>query len=518
MIQRTVESLIARYGDAYKWYATGTVMLGCIATVLSATMVNVALPDIMGEFGMGQDKVQWLSTAFLASMTATMLVTAWSIATFGPCLVYSAVLMTFVIGSVLGGLSTSDDMLIVARVIQGSAAGLVQPVAMLIIFRAFPPHQRGMAMGIYGIGVVLAPAVGPTLGGMLIDNYSWRYVFFLPPPFCIVGFLLAPAFLPGRSGERPQPFDWLGFLLLSVSLASFLAALANGQRKGWDSDFVTWGFLLAAGCAVAFVVQERRVRSPILALNVFYNFRFAAASAVAFSVGMGLFGSTYLIPLFVQTIQAYMPTESGLLLMPAGIALGVVFPLAGRLSDFMPAHLLIMFGLFLFGLSSYLVSAVDTSTCFWDLACWVAIGRIGLGSIMPALNAGALRVLNSTQVGQGAGIINFVRQLGGAVGVCMLSVYLERHTALWASEFNALQTGVHGAAEALDIVALLLSKAGIVDNVSVAVRTDEAYRFFSQIISAQASVMGFRESFLLVAVIFLVTLIPAWLMRSERKR
>jgi EmrB/QacA subfamily drug resistance transporter len=514
----TTEQLVERYGDSYKWYATATVMVGTIAMVLSATIVNVALPDIMGEFGMGQDKVQWLSTAFLASMTATMLATAWATASFGRRTTYSLALLVFILGSILGGFSPNDDVLIFARALQGAAAGLVQPLAMVVIFQAFPANRRGMAMGIFGVGVILAPALGPTLGGMLIDNYSWRYVFFLGPPFCVGGIFLAQFFLATESADHVTPFDWLGFISLSTSIASFLTALSNGQRMGWDSDLVTGSFLLALFSTASFIWQELRTPSPIVALRLYLNPRFLAASAVAFILGLGLFGSTYLIPLFVQTVQGYTPTESGLLLMPAGIALGCIFPLAGRLSDHIAPHVLILIGLFLFGLSSFLMTDVDTSTDFWTFAGWIVVGRVGLGFILPSLNSGALRVLDHSLVSQGAGTINFVRQLGGAVGVSLLSVYLERMTTLYSSEFNDLQTGGHAAADTLDLIASLLLRAGVFDNINFAMRTNEAYLFFSRMITAQASVLGFRECFLFVSMVFFAAVIPAWFMRPGRTK
>ncbi|CCG42227.1 DHA2 family efflux MFS transporter permease subunit [Magnetospirillum molischianum] len=512
----SAEDLAEHYGPRYKWYVTGTVMLGTSAMVLSATIVNVALPDIMGEFGMGQDKAQWLSTAFLAAMTATMLVTAWAIGRFGTRSTYIAALVVFSASSILGGLSPNGDVLILARTLQGAAAGLVQPLAMVVIFRAFPPSERGTAMGIYGVGVILAPALGPTLGGMLIDNYTWRDVFYLGPPFCFAGILLAPTFLATRPAGRPVAFDIVGFALLSVAIAALLTSMANGQRQGWDSPLVTGGFVVTALGTLGFIWHENRTQTPILSLGVYLNPRFAAASAVAFILGLGLYGSTYLVPLFVQTVQGYTPTESGLLLMPAGLALGVVFPLAGRLSDRLPPYVLILSGLALFGVSSALMSAADTSTDFWVFAGWVVVGRIGLGLILPSLNVGALRVLDPALVSQGAGAINFMRQLGGAVGVGALSVALERQTALHADAFNALQTGGPAATETLNRLAVLMARAGIPDSPLLSLHSLEAYRFLSSMIAAQASVMGFRDSFLLVGVIFFVALVPAWLMRPRR--
>jgi len=510
--QVTAEELAARYGGAYKWYVSLTVLMGLIAMIASATIVNVAMPDIMGEFGMGQDQVQWLSTAFLASMTAAMLAATWAVKAFGSRGAYNISLIAFVIGSLLGAFSTNDIILIVARIIQGAAAGLAQPLGMVAMFQVFPPNRRGSAMGLYGMGVILAPALGPTVGGMLVDNYSWHYVFFLGLPFCAAGLVLSSMFLGTATESKRPPFDWLGFILLSVSTATFLAGLSNGQRMGWDSAFVQGAFCLAAVTMCAFVVQERRTATPLLALDVYYNSRFVAASVVGFILGMGVYGSTYLVPLFVQTIQGYTPTESGLLLMPAGIALGLVFPLAGRLSDRFPPYLLIFVGMALFAVSSYLMSYVDTDIAFWTFAWYVVIGRIGLGFILPSLNSGALRVLDHHLISDGAGAINFIRQLGGAIGVDVLSVYLERETTFYAHELNAMQTGGHAASTLMHQLAVALDRAGVAGHVAA----EEGKRFLSHMIAAQANVMGFRESFLFVAIIFFVALFPTWYMRVKQ--
>ena len=209
---------------------------------------------------------------------------------------------------------------------------------------------------------------------------------------------------------------------------------------------------------------------PVMDLDVYLNPRFVAASVVAFMLGVGLFSSTYLVPLFVQTVQGYTPTASGLLLAPAGVVLGFVQPLGGRLSDRFPARVLIMIGIVFFGVSNFLMTDADTSTPFWRFAMWVTVGRVGMGLIMPALNSGALRVLDPRLVSHGAGAINFVRQLGGAVGVGLLSVYLERETTTYASEFNAMQTGGADAAQTLGRIAGALARAGLPDNPHVGAR------------------------------------------------
>jgi MFS transporter, DHA2 family, multidrug resistance protein len=230
------EALFAQYGPSYRWLATGAAMIAAISVILSATIVNVAIPAVMGAFGIDQTKAQWLSTGFLAAMTTTMLLTHWAEQALGQRGTITGALVLFIAGSVLGGIAPNEDVLIAARVIQGAAAGIVQPMAMIIIFQVFPPERRGAAMGVFGIGVVLAPALGPWVGGLLMDSFDWRYVFYLGLPFAALGGVLANVFLPGREASGPRPgFDWLGLALVTVSLTALLSAFAGGQRAGWSS-------------------------------------------------------------------------------------------------------------------------------------------------------------------------------------------------------------------------------------------------------------------------------------------
>ena len=250
-------------------------------------------------------------------------------------------------------------------------------------------------------------------------------------------------------------------------------------------------------------------------LEVYLNPRFVAASVVAFMLGVGLFSSTYLIPLFVQTVQGYTPTASGLLLAPAGVVLGFIQPLGGRLSDRFSARILIGVGIVFFGVSNFLMTDADTSTPFWRFAMWVVVGRAGMGLIMPALNSGALRVLDQRLVSHGAGAINFVRQLGGAVGVGALSGLPRARDDHLRQRIQRDADRAAGA-ETLGRIAAALARAGLPDNPHVGARALEAHRFLSRMIEAQASVMGFHENFLLVAAGFVVVLVPTYFMRPRR--
>jgi EmrB/QacA subfamily drug resistance transporter len=369
-----LDALFARFGPRYRWYAAGTMMLGTFSMVLATTIVNVVLPQIMQTFGMSQDTVQWTSTGFLAAMAGTMLMTAWCVRRFGQRATYVAALLLFVAASVTGGLATRTDVLIASRIAQGAVGGLIQPLAMITIFSVFPANFRGRAMSLYGFGVVLAPAIGPAVGGLLAEFFSWRAVFFMPVPFCVLGVLLAPAFIPGRDAAQPRPaFDWPGMVLLGVFLALVLFGLNESHRSGFDSAITLAPLILALVAAVGFVRWELRHPAALLDPGVFRNRRFAAASVVAFAYGLGLYGSTYLVPLFVQSVARYTPSEAGALLTPAGVTLAVVLPLAGWTADRFEARYVVAAGLALFALSSALFAAAEPFTAFATLAVWLAL-------------------------------------------------------------------------------------------------------------------------------------------------
>jgi MFS transporter, DHA2 family, multidrug resistance protein len=486
-----IEELFDRYGPAYRWLATGTVMVAAVAVVLSTTIVNVAIPGVMGTFGISQVDAQWISTGFLAAMTATMLLADWANRAFGQRLSMIAALVLFAAGSVLGGIAPNETVLTIARVIHGAAAGIVQPLAMVLLFQVFPPDQRGAAMGIFGIGVVLAPALGPWIGGILIDAFNWRYVFYLGLPFAAIGIVLSSLFLPVRAEKGPRPgFDWTGIALLCIFLGVFLNALTNGQREGWASDAILMQFAIAATSAVAFVVWEIKTSKPMLDMRLFAQLPFASACLVGFIMGAGLFGSTYLVPLFVQTIQGFTPTQAGLLLMPSGFVLVVVFPIAGRMSDRLPAGWLIGAGLAVFAFSSYLTADIDINTTFWTLA-WLTV------------------------LSQGSGAINFIRQLGGAFGVNLLAVFLERRTVMHADAFAATQTSDNGATMSfLGQVAGMVKAAGLPDFQQL----PAAASFLAQTIFIQANTAAFQDGFIVVTIVFVLALLPTWLLHRAEAR
>ena len=509
MPSETTEVLAARYGPRYRWYATVTVMLGTISAVLTTTTVNVAIPDIMGAFGIGQDRAQWLSTGALAAMTVGMLLNAWLISRYGQRRTFIASLCIFMVALVAAGAAPNETVLIGCRIVQGAIAGILQPLSMYTLFRVFPPHQRGTAMGFFGISVILGPALGPTLGGVMIEHFNWRYIFYVAVPVAALAVLLGSMFMPEREEDARSRFDWTGFALLTISLACLLTALSSGQREGWHSDYIVGLFIVAGVGAAGFLAWELHTPQPLVNLRVLANGQFTSAAVVACLFGVGLFGSTYLVPLFVQTVQGYTPYASGLLLMPGGLVLGLFMPISGLLSDRVPARGLVVSGLLCFIVSSYWLAHIDVNSPFWTVAGSVVVSRIGLALIKPSLNVTALRALRPELLGQGAGMINFARQLGGAFGVNLLSVTLDRRTLFHSDLFTSTQTaGNTATAELLRSLEMLLAQAGVAADIQSAA----ALHFLGRVVHAQAYTMGFRDSFMLVAVIFTIGLIPAWIM------
>ncbi|MGZ5912148.1 MAG: DHA2 family efflux MFS transporter permease subunit [Reyranella sp.] len=513
---QTAQVLTERYGPSYRWLVTITGMVGVVSMVLAMTTVNVAVPDVMGAFGIGQDQAQWMSSAYMATMTAGMLINAWLTGVLGERRTFVGALCFFSVGALLGGTAPTEDSLIFARVLQGFSAGIAQPLVMATIFTVFPAERRGMAMGVFGLGVVFAPAIGPTLGGLMIEYFSWRYVFFISLPFCLIAAVMGLMFMPTRPiPSRIPPFDWLGFALLCTGLFGLMTGIADGQREGWSSDVIVLRLVIGAMAGVAFVLWELHTPRALLDVRIFANLEFSAAALIAFIFGAGLMGSTYIMPVFVQTVIGFTPLLAGLMMMPSGIMLAFIFPLAGRLADAMPGSTMIIFGLLLFTAGFALMTTADIDTTFWTLVGMVMVSRLGLGSINPSLNSSSLKALPADKVRQGAGVANFMRQLGGAFGINLMVAFFEVRTRFHADALTATQDwGNRTTQRLLQLVEELMQRSGLPYQQQKA----GAYEYLSGMLHAEAQMMAFSDTFIVVGVVALLALIPAaMLSRSQRK-
>jgi EmrB/QacA subfamily drug resistance transporter len=505
-----VDALLARHGPNFRWYVTVAAITGSVSMVLSATIVNVAIPSVMGSYGIGQDRAQWLATAFIATMVASQLLSAWLVRALGERLAFLIINFVFLCGIAITVTSQSFELVIFGRVLQGFAAGTVQPMTMALIFRIFPPQRRGMAMGVYGMGIQLAPMLGPMLGGFVIDALSWREIFLVPVPFCLVATVLGIMFLPGGLRVRDLPkFDWPSFVLLCTSIIFLLTAGANGQRLGWTSDTLILTALTALVAGAVFVWLQLRSPAPLLDFSLFRNAQFASAVTVSFVFGIGNFASNYIIPVFVQQIQGFTPSLSGLLLLPAGALVISATPLFGRLADRFPAHLMVMVGISLFACGNFLMSAADVNTSFWTFAFYVIVARFGMALIMPSLSSSALRALTPEQLNKGSGTVNFCRQFGGAFGISALVVFSEHRIQFHGEALTATQTAANGTSrEMLGQVGAIMNEAGVPE----AFQDSGALYYLGKVIEAQARTMGYQDGFIMISIVFVLALIPAWVL------
>jgi len=489
-------------------------MLGAMTMVLSATMVNVAVPSIMGAYGVGQDMAQWAATAFVATMVASQLLNSWMVSAFGQRLAYTLTLIIFSIGSAVCAVSISIEMLIVGRIMQGFSAGIIQPLVMATIILVFPPERRGFAMGLYGMGVTLSPSLGPLVGGFTIDALSWRHIFLVPMPLVAISFAMGVVFMPSKKFSRRLPaFDWTGYVLLATGLICLMTGIGNGHRWGWGSDGILGLFTIGIIAATAFVYWQAHANAPLLDLSFFLNPRFAAAMVIAFVFGAGNFATNYAIPVFAQTIQGFTPTKAGMVLMPAGLLLMMMIPFAGKLADRVPPHYPIMTGVALFALATYLMSGGDVNTPFVMVALFAVFSRLGLGLVMPNMGAAAMRGIPPDQINKAAGAYNFTRQLGGAFGINLVVVVMEYRTAYHADALAATQTSANSLTrEMLGKVKRLLSESGLPDSASQA----GAYDFLSAVIHTQAQTFGFQDAFLVISMVFIAALIPAWMLKRTK--
>jgi EmrB/QacA subfamily drug resistance transporter len=460
----SLADLQSRYGTRHRWLMLTTVMIGSMAAIMSSTIMNVGIPDMSLQFGISQELAQWVSSSFMVAMTVSMLTTPWLLARFGYRTTYMGCMLLLLSAGIAGGLSTDYNLVLGARVIEGLAAGVVQPIPAIIILRAFDTSEQGRANSFFGMGVVLAPALGPSIGGLLVDWMSWRALFFMVVPFCLISLWMAMRFVPttapgGVSANHGKPSLDLGGLTLATGGT---LCLLNGLVILHSGDMVrSLTLICAAGlCAMGFVmwqrVQTQNEGKPLMNLSLFAHRPFAMGTTVAFIYGIALFGSTYLLPLYLQLGLGLSPSYVGTLLLPSGLMLAFTIAIVGRYSSTHPTHLMVSFGLVLLALSFALMLTVNLQTGLWVLVAFAILGRIGLGFILPSLNIGAMRGMDGSLIPQGASVINFLRMLGGAAGVNLCGILLEWRLAVHGDSLKKTATSVTRLA-AFDEVFLMLA-------------------------------------------------------------
>jgi len=494
---------------ARPWLVAPTVGLAAFMEVLDISIANVALQHIAGDLAASAEESTWVLTSYLVANAIVLPMSGWLAAAIGRRKYFLGCIVGFSATSLLCGLAPSLPLLIAARALQGVTGGGLQPNAQAILADAFPPHKRGQAFAVYGIAVVFAPAIGPTLGGWITDNLSWRWVFLLNVPVGILLSVLAARVIvepPDRVAalktrfKHGLRFDYVGFAFLVVGMCALQVVLDKGQEDDWwSSRFITSLAITAALALGAFVVWELRRPDPIVDLRLFKNRNFAIGNMLMFMVGFVLLSSTVLLPLFVQSQLGYTATEAGMVISPGGFAVMAMMPVVGILVGRTDSRWLIAFGLVTTALSLFNMTRFDT-TVDYATVVWARIYQsVGLAFLFIPVNTIAFLGLPPGKNNDASAIINMMRNLGGSFGIAIATTVLARRQQVHQ---NVLVGHVTPWSPQYDSTIQALQKAYLVGTANAADALHQAQAQLYAMVQRQAAMLSYIDAFLLLAVIF----------------
>jgi DHA2 family multidrug resistance protein len=498
----------------YQWAVLWVVMLGTFMSVLDSSIVNVSLPTMMGDFGVDVDDIEWVATGYMLAFATLMPLTGWLRDHIGGKRLYSASLMVFVLGSVACGLSWNMPSMITARVFQALGGGAIVPTGMAMISDVFPPRERGKAMGIWGMGLLVAPALGPTLGGWMTHHMGWRSIFWVNVPVGAVGLLMAMAMLrpdpPHPEGRRS--FDFWGFLFFSSFLVAFLLGLSNGESKGWHSPYIytCWG-ISAFGLA-AFLVVESLVKDQIIDLSLFKSPVFSICILVSVVRSVALFGGLFLLPVFVQRVQGLDAVDAGLLMLPGSILMAILMPFAGSLADKVGARWPAVVGMICLVVFMYMYRNIDVNTSRWGIILPTMVRSLGMPLLMAPIMAALLNAVPTRKGAQASSINAIAQQVGGSLGISLLTSVLTHRTHFHLADMGEVMSGSSPVLRgSLAGLAQRAHELGLTHAQSQAVASGALAGHVAQ----SASVAGFQDAFLVATAIVLVALFTAFFLPDK---
>jgi EmrB/QacA subfamily drug resistance transporter len=419
---------------------------GMFMSILDVSIVNVAIATIQSDFGGSTADVAWVTTAYSLVLGVVVPASAWLGDRFGLDRVYMIALAGFALGSALCGLAWSLNSLIAFRVIQAIPGGLLPAVTLTMVYRIVPRHKIGTAMGMYGLGIVFAPAIGPTLGGYLVEYLSWRLVFYINVPVGVLGLVAAAAALPKFSRAPTRPFDVWGFVTAAAGLVALLLAFSEGQSWGWTSYrvliLIVGGLLLLA----LFVTIELEVDHPLLNMKVFHSAAYTTSLIVMSVVMTGMFATLFYIPLFLQAGQGYQALDTGLLILPQALVMGFLMPITGRLYDKIGPRWLVVSGLLVAAFGSYGLARINPDMTREEVVMWTCIRAAGVGLAMMPIMTGGLASLSPDQTNSGSAINTVVQRVSAALGLAALTALATAQQAQLAQGRADLLRGTGQAA------------------------------------------------------------------------
>lgn len=417
-----------------KWLITITVMLPTIMEIVDTSVANVALPHMQGSLNAGTDEITWVLTSYLVSNAIVLPMTGWLSRVFGRKRFLLTCITVFTIASFLCGASPNLATLIIFRIIQGAAGGALIPSSQAILLETFPPHERGMANAIFGIGAMFGPIIGPALGGWITDNLNWRWIFYINIPIGIIAVIMATAFIfdPPYLKRARVAIDWWGLALLTIGLGALQIVLDKGQQDDWfNSSFIITCSIASAVALLALVYVELRHEHPIINLRLFKDISFSAGNLIMFIVGFCLYSSIMLIPLFLQTLMGYDATLAGMVLAPGGVATLITMPFVGVVISKYDGRKVVLAGLLIGALSMYIMHGFTLEASYWDFVWPRVVLGVGLAMIFVPLTTVTLATIAKEEMGNATGMFNLLRNIGGSVGIALAATMLARDTQFY---------------------------------------------------------------------------------------
>jgi DHA2 family multidrug resistance protein len=497
------------------WLIAFSVMLATFMEVLDTSVANVSLPHIAGTLSASNHEATWVLTSYLVSNAIILPATAWFGGFFGRKRFLILCIMLFTVSSAFCGLANSLGFLIFARVMQGLGGGALQPISQAVLLESFPKEKRGIAMAVFSLGVIVAPIIGPTVGGWITDNYSWRWIFLINLPIGIWAVFMARAFIedpPYIKKNRALSIDYLGFSLMAIGLGLLQVVLDKGQEVDWfAASWIGWATATIVISLTSFVVWELRAPHPVVDLRVLKDRNFATGVCIITMIGAVLYSTTALLPLFLQTLMNYTAMLSGLVISPRGIGAFLTAAVIGRLIGFIDGRIFIAFGLALLGITCYQLGNIDLQIGMWNII-WPIIGTgIGISAIFVPLTTLTVGTLHKEDMGNATGIFNLMRNIGGSVGIAITTTMLARlsqvHQAILVGHLTPYDPAYQITFQ--KIHGLLAHAGGGMTN-------PLAYGLIYQELIRQSTLMAFVDNFRGVGLVCLVCIPTVFLFKKVR--
>ncbi|MBV8252159.1 MAG: DHA2 family efflux MFS transporter permease subunit [Chitinophaga sp.] len=513
------ESLI-EYGSR-RVIITITAIFCALLEIVDTTIVNVALNDMRGNMGATMSEIGWVITAYAIGNVIIVPMTSWLSQQFGRRNYFAASIIIFTVSSFLCGNATAMWELVLFRFIQGLGGGALLVTSQTIITESYPPEKRGIAQAIYGLGVIIGPTLGPPLGGFITDNYSWPYIFYINIPIGVIATLLTLQFVRSpKYGEKKSmsEVDFLGIILLALCVGSLQYVLERGQEDDWFNDPIITALATTSAMALfLFIWRELTYKNPIVELRVLKNGNLRVGTILSFILGFGLYGSTFIIPLYTQGLLGWTATQSGLLMVPAALTTAFMMPIIGKmLEKGIPQQYLVAAGMFLFFVYSFwgykIITPSDTGS---ESFFWMLIVRgVGMGLLFIPITTLALSSLKGQQIGQGAAFTGMMRQLGGSFGVALITTFMTRRTQMHRNDLIPyLNTNNPDVINRINNMTANFMSKGYDPKVAKGM----AYQMMDFSVTKQASVQSYMDVFLYLGLMFLIC-IPFVLMVKAKKQ